>query len=667
VSTFESALDPFPELDGERSRLTFSRACRDAMIERFSQVDPDASADLITKEYVEVTVAEALDDLRTPGAGDFFGRITELAPEQQPRDTWYIGRRHIEDADHEPVVVDWRAPIAAPFYRATGVDPLGLAHRRRFTLADGQITAYLDEQLDDPDAAGAASGVPDPVLAEIGAARTGAMREIVATIQAEQDVVIRAPLDQCLVVQGGPGTGKTAVGLHRAAYLLFEHRRRLVRDGVLVVGPNRVFLDYIGNVLPSLGERSVQQKTVLDLCIPRLASIDGVDTDEARRHKGSPEMLAALEHAVVRHVGAPTEPVRQPVGARTMVFEVDEMAAWVAAALNGSLPVNRRRESLRAIVGRELLQRTGNDGLYSKATDLRAALQRAWPAMQPVKLVDRLLAEHGHGPAGSRRRWTVADQLLVDEANTLLNGTPFTFGHVVVDEAQDHSAVALRVIGRRSPAGSMTVLGDLAQSTTPAGQQRWEDALHHLTPSSGSVAGSGVAGSVAHLTIGYRVPGPILDIANRLLPLTEVSTVASTSVRTDGEPPTVVQCEPTQLAAAIGREVRRVRHRHHNTGVVVPVDLRHLVGDALASVGLVGTDHVHALADDEVPVFTAEAVKGLEFDGVVVVNAHQILDGTARGARLLYVAMTRAVQTLSFVGDAPLPAPIADRTDAPAS
>ncbi|MGE0140503.1 MAG: AAA family ATPase, partial [Ilumatobacteraceae bacterium] len=370
--------DAFPELDHERSRLAFARACRDRMIDRFSQVDPESAADEITKQYVEVTVAEALDDLRTPGAGDFFGRITE---DGGGRDTWYIGRRHIEDDHHEPVVVDWRAPIAAPFYRATGVDPLGLAHRRRFTLADGDLTAYLDEHLDDPDAADAATGVPDPVLAEIGAARTGAMREIVATIQGEQDVVIRAPIDQCLVVQGGPGTGKTAVGLHRAAYLLFEHRRRLVRDGVLVVGPNRVFLDYIGNVLPSLGERSVQQRTAIELCIPKLDALDGVDDDAARRRKGSPEMLAALESATTAHIMLPTEPVRQPVGARTMVFEPDEMSEWILAALDGNLPVNRRRESLRAIVTRELLQRTGSDSMYSKATELRAVLQKAWPAM----------------------------------------------------------------------------------------------------------------------------------------------------------------------------------------------------------------------------------------------------------------------------------------------
>ena len=177
------------------------------MIERLSAVDPNSAADEITKEYIEVTVAVAIEDLQGPGAGDFFGRI------DQDDDKWYVGRRHIENDAHDPVVVDWRAPIAAPFYRATAIDPLGSDFRRRFTLSDGDLIAYLDEQLDDPESGDVAGGIPDPVLAEIGAERSGEMREIVATIQGEQDVVIRSDIDQVLIVQGGPGTGKTAVAL----------------------------------------------------------------------------------------------------------------------------------------------------------------------------------------------------------------------------------------------------------------------------------------------------------------------------------------------------------------------------------------------------------------------------------------------------------------------
>ena len=637
--------DLFPELDAEQAYLAYSLRCRDAMVQRFSTLDPDASADAITKEYIEVTVSEALDDLATPGAGEFFGRITEESTPGNPAsDTWYIGRRHIEDAHHEPVVVDWRAPIAAPFYRATHADPFGLAHRRRFTLADGALTAYLDEQLDDPDHDSAGSGIPDPVLAEIGAARTGAMKEIVATIQAEQDMVIRAPLEQVLVVQGGPGTGKTAVGLHRAAYLLFEHRRRLVRDGVLVVGPNKVFLDYIGNVLPSLGERSVQQRTALDLCVPKV-EITGVDDADERRRKGSEEMLAALEAACVAHVKVPDDDLKIPIGARVLTITRDEVAGWFAAALDAKGPVNKRRDSLRGMVERDMLRRYDRDDVWMKAPALKAALTKAWPAQQPIKVVDALLP----GPGGKRRRWTVADQFLVDEANSLLVGTPFVYGHVVVDEAQDHSAVALRCIGRRSPSSSMTILGDLAQSTTPAGQRDWDDALRLLRLGD-------TAAEVAHLTIGYRVPAPILDVANRLLPFTGVSTQASRSVRAEGEAPSLRMVPSSELAAAVADEVKAVRHRHHNSGVVAPEALFPLIAEALEAVGLHAVDRVHSLEQFDVPVFHAEAVKGLEFDGVVVVNPYEIFDGSERGARLLYVAMTRAVQTLHFVSDAALPA-----------
>ena len=619
------------------------------MIARFEAVDPTASADELTKEYVEATVAEALDDLRTPGAGEFFGRIIEAAG-----DTWYIGRRHIENDRHDPEVVDWRAPVAAPFYRATHVDPFGLAHRRRFTLADGDITAYFDEQLDDPDHQAGGSGIPDPVLAEIGAARTGAMRDIVGTIQAEQDVVIRAPLAQCLIVQGGPGTGKTAVGLHRAAYLLFEHRRRLVRDGVLVVGPNRVFLDYIGNVLPSLGERSVRQCTAADLCVPKVP-ISGTDSPSERARKGDPAMLDMLAAASVAHIGGrrlPAADLRIPVGARILTVTRDEIAGWLHQSADARTPVNHRRAALRAVVERDLLRRYERDDLWQQMPALRAALTKAWPTRDPVQLVHHEVL----GGRGTARQWTIDDQFLVDEANSLLNGTPFTYGHVVVDEAQDHSAVALRCIGRRSPTSSMTVLGDLAQSTTPAGQRGWADAARWL----------GADGwHVAPLTIGYRVPGAILEVANRLLPFTAVHADPSTSVRTEGATPvlrmvanTVAGHDPAALSAAVADEVVAVRHRHRNTGVVAPDHSHPAITDALVKRGLHATDQVHGLGPTDVPLFTPEAVKGLEFDGVVVVSPHEIFDGSPRGARLLYVSLTRAVQTLHIVTDAELPHPL---------
>ena len=672
----------FPELDQERDYLAFARACRDSMIERLTAVDPNGAADEITKQYIEMTVADALADLRMPGAGDFFGRIDE-----EGGDSWYVGRRHIETAEHDPVVVDWRAPIAAPFYRATVADPFGLRFRRRFTLGTRdqpdepmgrpsgptrpssgitEITAYLDEHLDDPDAHDGASGIPDPVLAEIGAARTGAMREIVATIQAEQDIVIRAPLDGCLIVQGGPGTGKTAVGLHRAAYLLFEHRRRLARDGVLVVGPNRAFLEYIANVLPSLGERSVLQRTVVELASPRV-DIDGTDPAEVARLKGDARMLTVLEHTVLGSISPPVDAVRVPLGARTIVFTAEEIGGWITEALAGSAPINRRRDGLRALAQRELLRRTGKDDAWTSAEPLRKALDKAWPALRPQPIVERVLgrpevlavAAAGTLSAdeqraittrtGRHKRWTAADQLLLDEANSILNGPRSTFGHVVVDEAQDLSAVGLRAIGRRSTTGSFTILGDLAESTTPAGQSGWEAVRSHLgTP----------GGQTAVLTIGYRVPAGILEHANRLLPLTGVDVPASRSVRETGVEPQVLIDAEAGIAELVARAVDALRHHHRLIGVVAPDGWHERITDALARDGRSTVDHVQLLADGEIAMFSPEAVKGLEFDGVVVAAPHEILDGTPRGARLLYVAMTRAVQELYLVSDRPLPPPL---------
>jgi DNA helicase IV len=639
--------DAFPDLAAERDRFAFALASRDRMINRLEHVDPQSAADDVTAQYVEMTVWEALDSLRSPGAGEFFGRIDEPTPDGGGIDRWYIGRRHIEDDSHDPVVVDWRAPISAPFYRATAIDPLGVTFRRRFTLDTGDIVAYLDEHLDDPDAADVAAGIPDPVLAEIGAARSGEMREIVATIQAEQDVVIRSDIDQALIVQGGPGTGKTAVALHRAAYLLFEHRARLARDGVLVVGPNRAFLDYIANVLPSLGERGVRQSTALELCIPRL-TLTGADDVELARWKGSSERLAEIEAMALASIRPPAVDVRVPVGVRTHTFTAREFAGWIATAQGGRLPINERKERLRVLAREALRRRCGGEDQWSQAGPLKAAINTAWPTQKPMQLIDRYLP----GPRGAKRAWTPADQYLVDEANTILNGTPFTYAHVVVDEAQDHSAVALRVIGRRSPSGSFTLVGDVAQSTTPAGQERWADVFAHLTP-------DGAAGTVASLTIGYRVPEPILAVANRLLPHTGVDAAASRSVRVVGRAPVWHDVPSAELDDAVARVVVEVKHRHKLTGVVADPERHERLAGALARNGLVAVARVHELDHDDVPMFGPEAVKGLEFDGVVVVNPHEILDGTSRGARLLYVSMTRAVQELAFVTDGEHPPVIA--------
>ena len=251
---------PHPDVAPERARLRFAEQCLDAMRRRTASriADEDVlAANEADAEAVKWQLQQRLVSLEDSAGALCFGRIDE-----SEGDRWYIGRRHVEDGDGTPVVVDWRAEVATPFYRATLADPFGLRLRRRFVFTGADLHDIFDEDFDDPDSLAGSGGVPDPMLAELGRARTGQMRDIVATIQGEQDAIIRAPLDRCLVVQGGPGTGKTAVGLHRAAYLLYEQRAFSSREGVLVVGPNPVFLRYISQVLPSLGETSATQTTV---------------------------------------------------------------------------------------------------------------------------------------------------------------------------------------------------------------------------------------------------------------------------------------------------------------------------------------------------------------------------------------------------------------------
>ena len=288
---------PHPDLDAEQSYIDDAYRCLAAMRDRTAKV---AALEGMAAEAVDSAISQAhlrhrLASLDTDMDGLSFGRLDEEAG-----DTWYVGRRHVEDGRGDPVVVDWRADVAVPFYRATAVDALGLSRRRRFMMTGKQLDDLYDEVFDDPDSVDAAhhGGIPDPLLVELERERTGEMRDIVATIAAEQDEVIRAPLDTCLVVQGGPGTGKTAVGLHRAAFLLYEHRRQLDVEGVLVIGPNPIFLRYIAQVLPSLGETAARQTTLERLLAGTAYRATGVDRDSAAAVKGDARMARVIARGV---------------------------------------------------------------------------------------------------------------------------------------------------------------------------------------------------------------------------------------------------------------------------------------------------------------------------------------------------------------------------------
>ena len=595
-----------------------------------------------------------------------FGRIDE-----DHGDRWYIGRRHVEDDRGQPVVIDWRAGVATPFYRATFADPLGLERRRRFALEGRTIVDLFDEDFADPASAHGASGIPDPLLAELDRSRTGAMRDIVATIQAEQDVVIRAPLDLLLIVQGGPGTGKTAVGLHRAALLLYDHREYLDRERVLVVGPNRLFLRYISQVLPSLGETSVVQTTIAGL---GEVDVRAEEPDDVARLKGD----ARMAEVIVRAAWGRTVPLVDDVAVRTsfggLTLRADDVNAALDAALADRRTVTSSRDGFRAAVVRlafERLVARRPEGLklsdevssaVRTSVDLKRALDRAWPATTAPALVRRLLTNRAALAAAAdgiltsaeqrlvRRRaarraadepWTAADVALVDEADAVLGGRPRRYGHIVVDEAQDLSAMALRMLVRRDARfPSMTILGDLAQSTAPGGQASWDDVLAALGRPDDML--------YAELDIGYRVPGQILDVANLLLRDAGVDVAAARSARRTDDEPRFVTVDDDGRAAAVVDVVTELAEQHSTVGVIAPAELHAALLAASLPVG-------EALAAP-VSLITPAESKGLEFDAVVVVEPALVAAPGPAGVRLLYVAMTRAVQHLTVVQSEPLAA-----------
>ena len=678
--------DVHPDLDAERAYLADAYRHLAAMHDRAARAAAAAEAD--GKSDVDSKIAGAhlrhrqrSLDADVPGLA--FGRLDE-----EGGDRWYVGRRHVEDQRGDPVVVDWRAPISTPFYRATAADPLGLRLRRRFLMTGHEVDDLFDEDFDDPDSVDAAhhGGIPDPLLAELERSRTGAMRDIVATIAAEQDVIIRAPLDTCLVVQGGPGTGKTAVGLHRAAFLLYEHRPRLDRQGVLVVGPNPLFLRYIAQVLPSLGEAATRQTTIERLVSGTVGRVRAFDTPEVARLKGDARMALVLAQGAQDHLRPPTEdarvstpwgPVRLPSSA--IRDAVEEVVARGVPFGTGRTAFRTRlarlaRLSHEAARGEDAAPADAFASAWRSNAEANALAGKVWPSLSAPALVKKLLTSRtaleraADGvldeaeqalilrKAGARRlddeTWSLAELVLVDEAEAVLNGVARTYGHVVVDEAQDLSAMEVRAIARRCPSRSMTVLGDLAQGTAPAAQSSWDDVV--------AILGEPTAATVEELGVGYRVPAPIIELANRLLPEVAPNVTPVSSVREVGRAPEVVAC-PTAaaLAAEVASRCAALAGEWASVGVVVPDELSDAVAAALED-GDVAFGATGRSAEDAVVTLLAPPeAKGLEFDAVVVAEPASFTAGGVAGGRLLYIALTRAVQELTIVHVAPLPEALA--------
>ena len=658
------------QLAAERRHLSDSRAALARMrgrAEALYSTGDMVAGDSYTAEqlgrHMARRVQELADDPTTPL---FFGRldIDDAA--------YHVGRRHVTDDAGEPLVLDWRAPLSRSFYRASVRDPQGVAVRRRFGFVRGELTSFEDEHLDRGEELGTTSRI---LTAEIERPRVGPMRDIVATIQPEQDELVRAELTDSICVQGAPGTGKTAVGLHRAAYLLYLHRERLRRSGVLIVGPNTAFLSYISAVLPALGEVEVQQSTV-DGLIDRVP-VRAVDSAAAALVKHDVRMAEVLRKALWRRLAKPTEPIMVSDGSYRWRIDPEPLRRIVDEARREGLPYAVGRERVRArVVGllqRQSEYRTGNsptDGWLrrmSKVGPVTTFLDAAWPAVTPESLVaevltdpsvaDGILTEEEQAAirwakaprTAKSAKFSAADLMLLDEAAGLLERAS-SFGHVVIDEAQDLSGMQARAIARRSEHGSITVLGDLAQGTAPWAATEWRDTLGHLGKPDASVV---------PLTVGFRVPASVVELANRLLPALGVNVPEAVSLRRDGDLVIVPVADASDLDAATLTEVTTALTQEGSVALIAADDAvdrlrRHLT---TAGVGTATPDDVDAEA--RVTVVPATVVKGLEYDHVVVHEPADIVAAEPRGLNRLYVVLTRAVSRLSVVHAKPLPGPLA--------
>jgi len=731
----------------ERASNRLSQVLREAGGTHQARSERDAFTGMYTERIAQFDAAEH---------GLCFGRLDYHEGERR-----YIGRLGIldESADYEPLLMDWRAPAARPFYVATAASPEGVRLRRHIKTIRRKVVGVDDEVLDltaaDPAKHEGLTGEAS-LLAALNASRTGRMSDIVETIQAEQDRIIRAEHNGVLVVQGGPGTGKTAVALHRAAFLLYTHRRQLSKRGVLIVGPNATFLRYIGQVLPSLGETGVLLSTIGEL-YPGV-SARRAETREAAEIKGRLAMADVVAAAVRDRQQVPDGGLKVTFEREVLRLDRRTCLQAMQRARRSRRPHNEARpifvrEIINALArklagrlgsnvlgGPNLLDKADVDDLRSELradTHVRSAIEELWPALTPQRLLSDLfgrgerLAAAAPSLTDQERKallrdqppggdWTQADVPLLDEAAELLGeddsaaralarrrrreqidyaqgvldimsrdddadpeiltgydmvdasrlaqrqedvasqttaeraaaDRTWAFGHVIVDEAQELSEMAWRMVMRRCPARSMTIAGDVAQTGDLAGTSSWERILEPYM---------GDRWRLEPLTINYRTPAEIMTVAADVLTQIGASLDPPRSVRESGVRPWRLAAAPAELAdrlaqVAVGQAAEAGDGR---LAVIVPAARLDELGSAVAAAVPGTAVGENPELESPVVVLSVRQAKGLEFDSVLIADPEGILAESPRGFSDLYVALTRATQRLGVVHPGELPAVLA--------
>ena len=726
-------------------KLDEERATAERRLDRALRSHGDTPQEAAERDAASALHRDRLAQLGSVEQGLCFGRL-DFHDGAEPA---YIGRLGLfdSDGDYAPLLLDWRAPAARPFYLATAASPEGVRRRRHIRTLSRRVVGLDDEVLDlravDDSQADLGLAGEAALLAALEKRRTGEMGDIVATIQAEQDDIIRDDLSGVVVVQGGPGTGKTAVALHRAAYLLYTYRQQLASRGVLVVGPNGTFLRYIGQVLPSLGETGVLLSTIGQL-FPGVRA-RGTDSREAAEVKGRPVMVDVLTRAVADRQRVPdarfevdfdddvlvldravveaardkARRTRRPHNLARRVFVdamLDALTERAAARMEVDLfadvpdiPVAADEDADATVL--DTGDRMEIRAELAESPAVSAELDALWPKITPQRLLRDLLADPDRLLSASagllsdddravlkrpeRAPWTPADVPLLDELAELLGeddvqeqaarerrereerayaegvldimdqdeelldedqiriadvldaelvaerqhrsslltaaqraarDRTWTFGHVIVDEAQELSAMDWRLLMRRCPSRSMTVVGDVAQTGAPGGASTWHDMLgRHV----------GDRWRLRELTVNYRTPVEIMDLAAEALAKVDPGLRAPTSVRETGVPPWRAPLGEWPLSSVVDREVAAADGG--TVGVLVPASRLGAVRSELRGHG------------DVVSVLTVAEAKGLEFDGVVVVAPEEIVEESPRGWNDLYVAYTRATRRLGIL------------------